>query len=167
MLLAAILALPALAQQSPPCALGSIELISPSEILMRNGPRFLLDASTEIVKARDRSLKPGDEVSIRCSGIGTRKPTAVKIWANVVDFRAVVRYVNPVSIEVIARPRDERKIVAFYPRTAFSTSAKDLAAGQELRIVGLDLGDGNVDATRITIYNTGLPMDRFSPRQRK
>jgi hypothetical protein len=160
-LLAAIFVFPALAQQSPPCAIGSIERITASEIRIRNGPRLLLDAATEIVKAQGRGLKPGEEVSIRCGGTGTRTPTAVKIWANVVDFAAVVRYVNPSSVEVVSLPREERKIVAFYPATAFSTSKKDLTVGQELRIVGVDIGDGNVDAIRITIYNTDLFINRF------
>jgi hypothetical protein len=162
--LAALLVFPALAQQ--PCAIGSIERITPSDILMRNGLRLFLDASTEIVKPRGRELKPGEEVSIRCSGIGTRRPTATKIWANAVDFAAVVRYVNPNSIEVVTLPRassarEERKVVALYPGTAFATSKEVLTVGQELRIVGIDVGDGNVDAIRVTIYNTDLFINRL------
>ena len=164
-LLAAILVLPAVAQQ--PCAIGSIERITPSDILMRSGLRFVVDASTEIVKARSRELKPGEEVSIRCSGSGTRRPAATKIWANVVDFAAIVRYVNLDNIEVVTRPREERKIVALYRSTAFSTSKKDLTVGQELRIVGLDVGNGNIDATRITIYNTDLIMNPFRSPERR
>jgi len=151
--------LPMLAQQ--PCAIGSIEQISPSDILMRSGLRLLLDASTEIVKTRSASLKPSDEVSVRCSGSGTRRPVAVKIWANVVDFAAIVRYVNSTTIEVATFPREERKIVALYASTAFSTSKKDLTVGQELRVVGIEVGGGNIDATRITIYNTDLILNRF------
>ena len=83
----------------------------------------------------------------------------------VVTFSATVRYVNDDEIEVLTiptadYPREEHRIVRIHADTAFGTSRKDLSVGQRVRVVGLDVGDGAVDAARIALYNTYVPADR-------
>ena len=91
---------------------------------------------------------------------------ATDIWAEILKFSAVITKVNPTNIEVLANPDEGSKsagprrsrTVFFYPGTLFSTSARDLAVGVQVYVVGLNLGNGNIDAARITLYNTDLPV---------
>jgi hypothetical protein len=45
----------------------------------------------------------------------------------------------------------------------FSTGQGGLTVGQEIFVAGLDLRNGQVDATRIAIYNTDLPLNGPMP----
>jgi len=130
------------------------------------------DDRTETVKDKSypglSSLKVGDEVSVHCHN-PTGKPVAVKVFANVITFSATVRHVADDEIEVLTIPsadyaREEHRIVRLYPDTAFGTSRNDLTVGQNVRIVGLDVGDGVVDASRIAIYNMDIPVNK-GPRK--
>ena len=126
------------------------------------------DDRTETVKDKSypglSSLKVGDEVSVHCRNpIG--KPIAMKVFANVITFSATVRHVADNEIEVLTIPnadysREEHRLVRLYPDTAFGTNRKDVTVGQNVRIVGLDIGNGDVDASRIALYNTDLPVTK-------
>jgi len=160
----------ALGQQST--VIGSIERMTGSEITvktLRGSSTIHADGRTETVKDktyRDLSpLRSGDEISVRCQPDGSGKLQAVKIWARVVAFSATVRYVNDDEIEVVTIPdsdygREEHRIVHLYPDTVFGTSRNDLSVGQRVRIVGLDVGNGVVDGSRVALYNTDVPADR-------
>jgi hypothetical protein len=107
-------------------------------------------------------LSLGDEVSVHCDA-SSGKRLAVKIWANVVTFAATIHSVNGDDIEVVTNAnsdsrREERKIIHLYPDTALSTDRKNLMADQDVWVVGLDVGNGAVDAARIALYNTDLPV---------
>ena len=153
--------------------IGTINRLAGSEISVktpRASFRIYAGDRTEVVKGktyRDLSpLKVGDEISARCEPNSLNKLRAVKIWANVVTFSATVKYVNGDDIEVVTIPnsdyrREEHRIVHLYPDTAVSTNRKDVTEGQSVRVVGLDVDNGAVDAARITIYNTDLPLKRF------
>jgi Domain of unknown function (DUF5666) len=152
--------------------IGAIEKLTRGEMIVKM-PRASLtiyaDDRTEAIKGQTyRGLSPlkvGDEISVHCELNGSGKLVAVRIWASVVSFSATVKYVNRDDIEVIARfnsdsPREERKIVRLYPDTAFSAPRKDLKEGRDLWIVGLDVGNGTVDAVRVALYNTDMPATK-------
>ncbi len=90
---------------------------------------------------------------------------AVKIWANVITLSATVKYIDGDDIEVMTSSnsdshREERKIVHLHPDTAFGTNRKDITVGQYVRIVGLEVENGTIDAARVSIYNTDTPAKR-------
>ena len=65
------------------------------------------------------------------------------------------------EIEVLTSgAREEHRIVRLLPETAFSTDRKDVTAGQYVRVSGIEVENGAIDAARITIYNTDLPARR-------
>ena len=151
--------------------IGTVSKITGNSISVKTpGGSFVITADdhTETVKDKiyhDLSpLKIGDEVSVRCH-YPTGKPVAVKIFANVLTFSATVKYVNGDDIEVVTIPnadyhREEHRIVHFYPDTAFGTNRQDITEGRNLQIVGLDVGNGAIDASRVALYNTDVPADR-------
>jgi hypothetical protein len=150
--------------------IGTISKLADSEIQVKT-PRgsFTIYAGdrTEVLKGKTyrglAPLKTGDEISVRCEPDSAGKVFAVKIWASVVTFTATVKHLNQDDIEVVTSPsadsqREEHKIVNLHPDTVYSTNRKDVAVGQDIRVVGLDLGNGAVDAARIALYNTDLPV---------
>ena len=170
LLIVALGSLAAFGQQST--VIGSIDKMTGSDITVKT-PRGSITIyagdRTEVVKDktyRDFSqLKVSDEISARCEPASSGNLVAIKVWATVVTFSATVRYVNDDEIEVLTIPksdygREERRIVRIHAATAFGTSRKDLSVGQRVRVVGLDVGDGAVDAARVALYNTYVPADR-------
>jgi hypothetical protein len=134
----------------------------------RGGFLIPVDDRTETVKDKTypglSGLKVGDEVSVHCRN-PTGKPVAMKVFANVITFSATVRHVGDDEIEVLTIPnadyaREEHRLVRLHPDTAFGTSRKDITVGQDVRIVGLDVGNGAVDASRIAIYNMDVPVNK-------
>jgi hypothetical protein len=149
--------------------IGVIDKLADAEMILKT-PRGLFtiyaDERTETMKDTAHRglavLRVGDEVSVHCdAGSGKRK--AVKIWAAVVTFAATIHYVNGDDLEVVTSQnsdshREERKIVHLYPDTALSADRRKLVADQDIRVVALDVGNGAVDAARIALYNTDLPI---------
>ena len=154
----------------PSTVIGSIDRIADGEIAVRT-PRgsFTIHAVDRTETVKDKTyrgfspLKPGDEISARCETDGPGKLRALKIWANVITFSATVKYVNGDDIEVVTIPtsasgREEHRIVHLHLDTAFSTRKRDLVERQEIQVVGLEVDNGTVDAARISVYNTDLPV---------
>ena len=159
-----ILALGALAAYGGEATvIGTIQSVAANQIQVKTRTKVASVLVEEGTIVRGPSpLKAGNEVSIRCQPNGSGTLVAVKIWASVVAFSATVKHVDGDDIEVITSSqsgsqREEHKIVHVHPDTAFSTNRKDLTVGQSVRVVGLDVGDGAVDAARIAIYNTDMP----------
>jgi hypothetical protein len=154
----------------PSTVIGTIDRISGADVLIKTqAGSFTIHATdrTEVLKGRTYSdlspLKAGDEVSVRCEPDRSGKLMAIRIWASIVTFAATIQYVNGDDIEVITNPnsdshREEHRIVHLYPGTAFGTSRKDIEVGQDIRVVGLDVGNGAVDAARVAFYNTDGPV---------
>jgi hypothetical protein len=176
----AVLALASLAvfaQQLPRTAVvGTIERISSGEIRVNAGAEsitFRVDSGTEVWKGGTHDdlavLRVGDEVSVHAVKEASGGLTARSVSAQRITFRAVVREVDRATSAIVTAPRTDptriggadSRIVHYFPNTAFSTSARGLAVGQEISVEGLGLQNGAVDATRITIYNTDLPATRF------
>jgi hypothetical protein len=153
--------LAAFAQQPSPRALiGAIEKIFGSEIHVRSGQKSItLCADDRTTVSKDAvyhdlsPLKSGDEISVRYAGDGSAKLIALSIWAKLTSFRGIVKQVTPGRLLVGAR------VVRTYPETIFGAGSRGAATGQELQVTGLDLGNGEVDAVRIAIFNTDLPLN--------
>ena len=169
----ALLGLVACAQDPEPARLvGSIEKLAGGELEIESGGQLFTlsaDSGTEVLKGRtyhDLSpLRAGDEVSILTAKGLFGRLMAVTIWAEVVTFRASVHSVNPGSFDITtsrsAAPdsayRQGYSRVYLYPATRFGGSPDALVEGRDVHVVGLDVGGGNVDALRVTVYNSDLP----------
>jgi len=141
-----------------------IQVKTPSKVIT-----LLADDRTVVSKGKtyqgSSPLKAGDDISARCERNGAGKLVAVKIWANVVTFSATIKYIDRDDIEVMTSSnsdthREERKIVHLHSDTAFGTNRKDITLGQYVRVVGLEVDNGDIDAARVTIYNTDTPAKR-------
>ena len=156
-----LLLLAAFAQQPSPLALiGTIEKVFGREIQIQSGEKSItLYADDRTMVSRDAvyhnlsPLRSGDEVSVRYAGDSSGKLLALGIWAKLTTFRGVVKQVTPGRLLVGAR------VVHTYPETVFGPGSRGIATGQELQVTGLDLGSGEVDAVRIAIFNTDLPLN--------
>jgi hypothetical protein len=166
-----ILAFGSLAAAEESTIIGTVLKLTEKSISVKT-PRglFLIPADNRTETVKDKTypglslLKVGDEVSVHCRNPGG-KPIAAKIWANIITFSATVRHVGDDDIEVLTipnadYPKEEHKLVRLHPDTAFGTSRKDLSVGQDIRIVGLDVGNGAVDASRVAIYNMDVPLNK-------
>ena len=168
-----VLILESLAAFAQECnVIGTVEKLARGEISVKT-PRgsFAISAGqrTEVIKDKPSrgfaSLKAGDEVSVHCEADSSGKFVAVKVWASVVSFSATIKNVRGDDLEIVAKPdsgspREEHKIVHLYPDTALGTSRTYLVAGQDVRVVGFEVGNGAVDGARIAVYNTDLPVTK-------
>jgi hypothetical protein len=129
-----------------------------------------VDDHTEIWKGkplRDLSqLEMGDDISARCRKL-SGKLIAEAIWINIVTFFGVITNVNGDTFAVFTNPNadphsgytKENKLIRFDADTIFESSEKDdLKVGREVQTVGLDLKNGIVKATRVTIYEGKQPV---------
>ena len=83
---------------------------------------------------------------------------AVNIVAQVAAS-GVIKESAPLRLTVV--PDDGMsRIVFLSPDTKYATSKKDLTAGRRVQVTGWDVGGGAVDAEKIAIYNTDLPVQR-------
>jgi hypothetical protein len=163
--------LPALAaagqQAAPAPLLCTVETVVGSRLQVKTaaGPLTLYaDSRTEVWKgsvSHDlRPLSSGVQVAPRYHEDAAGKLVLDKVWADVAEFSGVVAKVSGDCFDVRPNREGASRPACFSRDTAFSTSAKDLTAGQEVRVIGLDLKNGKIQAARITIYNTDLPVDQ-------
>src|SRR5207247_11064008 len=98
---------------------------------------------------------------------GSVKLLGEAVWINIVNFFGVIAKVDGVTFEVFTNPnadpqsayKKEIKLVRFDADTTFQSSEKgDLKVGREVQAVGLDLRNGIVRATRVTIYEGKRPV---------
>ena len=158
-----LLYLAAFAQQPSPLALiGTVEKVFGREIQVRSGQESIaLYADDRTTVSRNAvyhnlsPLKAGDEISVRYAGNGSGKLIALSVWAKVTTFRGVVKQVSPGRLLVGVRSIDAHP----NPTAVFGPGSRSIATGQELQVTGLDLGNGEVDAVRIAIFNTDLPLN--------
>lgn len=141
--------------------IGTVDKIARNQISVKTARGSFpvsIDEKTEVVSP----LKPGEEISVRCQPDASGKLLAVKVFTTVVNVSGTVKDVRGEEIEVVTTSGDERKIVRLYPDTVFGTNRSDVTAGKQVRIVGLDVGNGSVDAARVALFNTDVPVDRPS-----
>ncbi len=162
----------AIASAQSSTVIGTIDRITGADMIVKT-PRGSLtvhaDDRTETVKEKIyrgiSALKAGEEVSIHCEPFGTGKLHAVRIFANVITFSAIVKRIDGDDIEVLTIPnsdyaREEHRIVRIYVDTAFGARREEVTVGRDVRIVGLDGANGTIDAARIALYNTDLPVTK-------
>ncbi|MCW5980540.1 MAG: hypothetical protein KIT09_20845 [Bryobacteraceae bacterium] len=153
---------------------GTIKKLAGNQLEIAVGTKAVkvyADRAVEVHKDRtDRtlsSLKVGDEVSVSFRRGDSGRLVAIAIWANLVTFRAVIHSVTPACFDILthqdadpqsAYQKGYRRVFV-YPQTKFSTSERDLIEGRDVHVVGLDVGGGNVDALRVAIYNTDVPVE--------
>jgi Domain of unknown function (DUF5666) len=178
--LTAILAVPSLAQNqsgSPTpvkSIVGTVERISDGVIYVKSGTqlvRISSDSRTEVWKgAIVRNLSPvvvSDDIIARCRIESSGKLVAEAIWLNIANFFGVITSVADGGFDVFTNPnadplsayKKETRKVFFDRNTIFESSAKeDLKVGREVQLVGLDLHNGKILATRVTVYQGMRPV---------
>ena len=109
----------------------------------------------------------GDDFSARCRTDDSGKLVAEVIWLNIVNFFGVITKVDGAGFEMLTNPNADpqsayvkKKLkVSVDADALFDASAKeDLKLGRDVQMVGLDLKDGNIRATRLTVYEGNRPV---------
>lgn len=121
------------------------------------------DEKTSVIKAKTfHDLSPlavGDVVKVNFHGESPEPLVAVNIVAQVA-VSGVIKESAPLRLTVVPDSKTEAtpRIVFLSPDTKYATSKRDLTAGRRIQVTGWDVGDGAVDAEKIAIYNTDLPV---------
>jgi hypothetical protein len=129
------------------------------------------DGRTEVWKGKashDLSqVQVGDDFAGRCRADADGRLVAELIELNVVAFFGVIMKVEDDRFEMLTNPNADpqsgyvkkRLIVSVDSDTLFAASAKeDLKTGRDVQMVGLDLKNGTVRATRLTVYEGNRPV---------
>lgn len=126
--------------------------------------------STRIWKGEDgvgiSAIRPQDELAVR----GVADPSGVfvasEIWANIVSLDGVVNSVsgNNVDIQVVRNDSvSEVKRIRVTNKTVSSQSRplkkENIQVGRCVRVIGLALEDGTIQASRLIVYVSGHPVD--------
>jgi Domain of unknown function (DUF5666) len=156
--------------------IGIVKGISGNVISVDAGERVMAvfaDGNTEIWKGKvfhDLSLvQVGDDFAARCRADNSGRLAAELIELNVVAFFGIITKVDGGGerFEMFTNPNADPQsgyvkkslTVTVDSATLFSASAKeDLKAGRDVQMVGLDLRDGTVRATRLTVYEGNRPV---------
>ena len=124
------------------------------------------DEKTSVIKAKvSHDLSPlavGDVVKVNFHGESPEPLVAVNIVAQV-TMSGVIKESAPLRLTVApdAKTGGTSRIVFLSPDTKYGTSKKDLTVGRKVQVTGWDVGDGAVDAEKVAIYNTDLPVRPF------
>jgi hypothetical protein len=153
---------------------GTVKGISGKAILVGGGAQattVVSDERTEIWKGKTfHNLSPiqiGDDFSARCRVDASGKIVAGVIWLNIVNFFGVITKVDGGSFEMLTNPNSDPQSAYVKKKlkmtvdadTLFDASAKDdLKPGRDVHMVGLDLKDGNIRATRLTVFEGNRPV---------
>jgi hypothetical protein len=170
----------AAAQQRSPTAhldvpvIGTVRQISGDVISVDSDGKIVeitVDRNAEIWKGKMfHDLSPvqiGDDLSARCRATASGKLVCEAIWLNIVNCFAVITRVHNNDFEVLTNPDadpqsayvKETKIVQVDSDTLFNDSAKDdLKPGRNVQVIGLDLKNGMIRATRVTVYEGKRPV---------
>ena len=154
--------------------IGTVKAISGDQIIVDSGKRIITvttNGSTEVWKGKtthDLSLvQVGDRFSARCRADSSGRIVAENISLNIVNFFGVITKVCGDNFEMLTNP-DADPQSAYVKKnlsvivdadTIFDGSAKDdLKFGREVQLVGLDLKNGMIRATRLTVYENKRPV---------
>jgi hypothetical protein len=111
----------------------------------------------------------GDDFKARCYSNASGKLMADVVWLNIVNFFGIVTKVESGgdSFEVFTNPNadphsayvQKTLTISVDADTIFEASAKDdLRLGRGVQMVGLDLKNGTIRATRLTVYEGKRPV---------
>ena len=156
--------------------IGTVKSISGNVISVDAGERVIAvfaDGNTDIWKGKifhDLSLvHVGDDFAGRCRADASGRLVADLIELNVVNFFGIITRVGGGgdSFDMFTNPKADPQSgyikknlkVTVDSDTLFSASAKeDLKAGRDVQMVGLDLKNGTIRATRVTVYEGNRPV---------
>lgn len=153
---------------------GTVKGISGKAILVDGGTQaktVVSDERTEFWKGKifhDLSpVKIGDDLTARCRADASGRLVAEVIWLNIVNFFGVITQVDGGGFEMLtnrnADPQSayvKKKLkVTVDADTLFEASAmEDLKLGRGVQMVGLDLKNGTIMASRLTVYEGNRPV---------
>jgi hypothetical protein len=105
------------------------------------------------------ALRVGDEVRVRFHEDASHRWIAdsIETWATV---SGTVWESSLGALKVGPSPIRTR-LVHLDASTKFGIGPRPPRLGQEVHIVGWNVGDGEIDAERVAIYNTDLPMTEY------
>jgi hypothetical protein len=154
--------------------IGTVKTISGNVISVDAGERVIAvfaDGNTDIWKGKifhDLSLvHVGDDFAGRCRADASGRLVADLIELNVVNFFGIITRVGGGGFEMLTNPNADpqsayvkRKLkVTVDADTLFDASAKeDMKLGRDVQMVGLDLKNGTIRATRLTVYEGNRPV---------
>jgi hypothetical protein len=153
---------------------GTVESVSGNVLYINTGAQpvtLYTDARTEVWKGRIfHDLSPvatGDDISARYRTEADGRLVAETLWLNITNISAVITKVADTRFEVFTNPnadlqsayKKENKTIDVDADTAFEGSAaEDLKPGRNVQVVGLVLGNGEIRATRVTVYEGNRPV---------
>src|ERR1039458_8154976 len=155
--------------------IGTVKSISGNQISVESGTRIIAvatDDHTEVWKGKifhDLSLvHVGDDFAGRCRADASGRLVAELIELNVVNFFGIITKVEGGgdSFDMFTNPKADPQSgyikknlkVTVDSDTLFSASAEeDLKAGRDVQMVGLDLKNGTIRATRM-VYEGNRPV---------
>src|ERR1035437_4007046 len=154
--------------------IGTVKSISGNQISVESVTRIIAvatDDHTDIWKGKifhDLSLvHVGDDFAGRCRADASGRLVADLIELNVVNFFGIITRVGGGGFEILTNPNADpqsayvkRKLkVTVDTDTLFDASAKeDMKLGRDVQMVGLDLKNGTIRATRLTVYEGNRPV---------
>lgn len=157
---------------------GAVERVSGNMIQVKTGAQpvaLYTDAHTEIWKGQVfHDLKPvavGDSIMARYRADASGKLVADAVWLNITNFWGVITRVADNEFNVLTNPnadpesayKKENKAVEVDANTTFEASAEgDLKPGRNVQVVGLVLKNGEIEATRVIVYEGNRPV-RMNP----
>jgi hypothetical protein len=160
---------------APPIVVfGAVEGISGKQVYVKSELQLFAlttDEHTEIWKGKEfhdlSPLEVGDEVIAKCRRDASGNLIAEMMRLNGVNVAAVITKVAGSGFEVLTNPnadpqsgyRTENRIVSVDEDTLFEESAReDLRVGRNVQVIGLDLKNGTIRATRVTVYEGHRPV---------
>lgn len=179
--LAVIVTVSSCCAQNPPASgqsaksiVGTVESVSGNVIYVKTGTQLMalsVNNSTDVWKGKVfHDLSPfvvGDKIIARCRTESSGKLVAVAMWLNIVNFSGVITKVTADGFEMLTNPnadpesayKKETKKVSVDADTVFESSAKDdPKSGRGVQVVGLDLRNGKLLTTRVTVYEGNRPV---------
>lgn len=153
---------------------GTVEKVSGNLVYIKTDVRLIVLSvyeRTEVWKGKEfhdlSTVELGDDITARYRADASGKFVADAMWLNGVNVFGVITKVTDDGFQMLTNPnadpqsgyKTENKIVKLDADTIFEASAReDLKPGREVQTVGLDLKNGEVRATRLTIYEGKRPV---------
>ncbi|MCE5308707.1 MAG: DUF5666 domain-containing protein [Acidobacteriales bacterium] len=165
-LLFTILCFPAFSQT----VAGKVQKIDKDQFQVKSSEGLITlntDEKTTVTNLRkSKGLSPlavGDEVRVNYYGEGafTAVNIAVRVTVSGVITEAASNHVTVLPDSTDTTPAD-RKVGVFVflnPTTRYGTSRKQLTVGRRVHVVGY-AGEGVIDADKVAIYETDMPLRR-------
>ena len=156
--------------------IGTVKAISGNHIIVDSGDRtitVITDGHTQVWKGKTSHdlglVQVGDDFAGRCRSDASGRLVADLIELNVVNFFGTITEVDGGgdSFEMFTNPNADPHSayvqktlkISVDADTIFEASAKeDLKVGRGVQMVGLDLRNGTIRATRLTVYEGKRPV---------